>query len=128
MTIVLPAQDPAFYRDAFGKWRVSNPQTLFEAYFPYDSQPLLFDLLEEGTGTLTHQTSYCDLDVTASVGSRVVKQSKRYMNYQPGSAPAPCVLRESFLLPWIFGRHSCYQAIPCRRPSIRRESPLQQVH
>jgi hypothetical protein len=87
VAIIIPAEEPAFYRDSFGKWRVSNPSTLFEAHFIYDEQPMLFDTIEDGSATLTHNSgSYLDLDVTAVASDRVVHQSKRYCNYQPGKS------------------------------------------
>lgn len=87
MSIIIPAVEPAFYRDAFGKTRVSNPQTLFDASFTHDEQELLFDEKLVLAGTITRNAgSYLVMDITAQTGDRVVKQSKRYVNYQPGKS------------------------------------------
>jgi len=76
-----------FFRDAFGKTRVSNPVTLFDANFINSDQELLFDEKLVGTGTIIRNVgSYLVLDVPAVASDRVVKQSKRYVNYQPGKS------------------------------------------
>lgn len=72
--------------DLFDRVKISQPQTLFDCAFLYDKEPLLFDELTATGGAATWQAnkSCVDMAVTSSAGSRVVRQSKRYLPYQPG--------------------------------------------
>lgn len=74
--------------DAFGRQRVSNPETLFDMSHLYDKQPLYVEELLVTGGTTTHlpNEAAVRMSVTTSVGSRVVRQTKRYFNYQPGKS------------------------------------------
>lgn len=74
--------------DAFGRLRVSNPETLFDSKQLYDKSPLFFD--EETSGgseTSSHSTTNAGttMSVTAN-GEYVIRQSKQRMNYQPGKS------------------------------------------
>lgn len=73
--------------DAFGRLRVSNPASVFDAKQIYDNNPLLFSELEEGSGTVTYdsQTASSKLAITPA-GGRALRQTKRYLNYQPGKS------------------------------------------
>lgn len=70
----------------FGRVETESPQTIFDCAFLDDKEPLLWDELTatSGTATFTTNGSCIDLAVTSSVGSRVVRQTKRYLPYQPG--------------------------------------------
>lgn len=78
--------------DAFGRWRVSNPQTIFDSkLLGSDKQPLFWDeALESGAGitstTPTPAKPY--LDVVSSDGTAGVftRQTFRRFNYQPGKS------------------------------------------
>lgn len=74
--------------DAFGRQRVSAPETLFDLSHLYDKQPLYVEELLVTGGTTTHlpNEAAVRMDVTTTVGSRVVRQTKRYFNYQPGKS------------------------------------------
>lgn len=75
--------------DAFGRLRVSEPFTIFDSKQIYDSQPLLFltDTASGGAVTYDKNTASSRLTtVGANVGSRAIRQSKRYFNYQPGKS------------------------------------------
>jgi len=72
--------------DLFDRVKVSAPVTLFDCAFLDDKEPLLWDELTATGGTATHQTNGAcvDMVVSGSVGSRVVRQTRRYIPYQPG--------------------------------------------
>lgn len=75
--------------DAFGRFRVSSPITLFEAQFQYDNQPLLFTTSLSGTGTVAKTSGESSLTLatggTAS-GATAINQTKIYLRYQPGKS------------------------------------------
>lgn len=74
--------------DAFGRQRVSHPETLFDMNHIYDKQPLYVEevLTSGGTGTHLPNEAAVQMAVTTTVGSRVVRQTKRYFNYQAGKS------------------------------------------
>ena len=73
--------------DAFGRARMSQPYTLFDSQNRYaaDNQ---FDTSTATGGSTTYQAneSTVDLNVTASSGSQVVRQTYRNFPYQPGKS------------------------------------------
>lgn len=85
--------------DAFGRWRVSNPETLFDSKNIFDdpdlastveNQTLFYDNQEtsgSGTGT-TYNTnkSSQSLTVSASTAGTRIRQTKMRFNYQPGKS------------------------------------------
>ncbi len=75
--------------DAFGRARVSSPQTLFNTSFEYDLQPLLMQTITSGTGTVTKTTNASSATLstggTAS-GARADLLSKGYYRYEPGKS------------------------------------------
>lgn len=76
--------------DAFGRLRVSNPQTLFDSKQLYDSQALFWDDQETsggGTGS-SHSVANATttISVSASTAGTRVRQTFRRMNYQPGKS------------------------------------------
>lgn len=73
--------------DAFGRLRVSNPQTIFEAKTVYDAQPLYFAEAQTG-GAAAGSWSATDASVTLTVAANQtsVRQSRRYLSYQPGKS------------------------------------------
>lgn len=75
-------------QDAFGRLRVSNPQTLFDGKHLYDSNPLLYDGYTTGSGAsvgVPGTTAQIVLSVNAN-GSKTIRQSRRYLVYQPGKS------------------------------------------
>lgn len=74
--------------DAFGRQRVSAPETLFDLSHLYDKQPLYVEELLVTGGTTTHlpNEAAVRMDVTTTAASRVVRQTKRYFSYQPGKS------------------------------------------
>ncbi len=76
--------------DAFARLRVSNPQTIFDSKQIADNQPLFWDDAEvsgAGTATLynTNQAS-TTISVSASTAGKRVRQSRRWLAYQPGKS------------------------------------------
>ncbi|MEE9573487.1 MAG: hypothetical protein V3W20_10595, partial [Candidatus Neomarinimicrobiota bacterium] len=67
------------YLDAFGRIRVSNPFSIFDATHLYDKQPFLFDEIIDGGATSILNTDQSVIDMTVSSASdRVLRQSFRY--------------------------------------------------
>lgn len=84
--------DRAAARDAFGRYRVSEPTTLFDSkLLAGDKSPLLWDEeLVSGAGitgsTPTASKPYEDFVSTVSTAGRFVRQTRRRFNYQPGKS------------------------------------------
>ncbi len=78
--------------DAFGRWRVSNPQTIFDSkLLGADDAPLFWDeALESGAGitatTPTADKPYIDLVSTNITAGVFTRQTFRRFNYQPGKS------------------------------------------
>lgn len=76
--------------DAFGRQRVSEPQSLLAGKNILDNQPLLFDDQEvsgSGTGSTWDQdAASVSLDVSATTAGKRVRQSKWRPAYQPGKS------------------------------------------
>lgn len=73
-------------QDAFDRFRVSNPSTLFDYHAVFDKNPAKIEELLVNTGSSTHSTdSYVSMAVTADT-DRVVRQSREYILYQPGKS------------------------------------------
>lgn len=75
-------------RDAFSRMRVSNPDTLMEAKFHYNKDPMDWDELvaNSGTAVLNQDESAILMTVTATDESRVVRQHHGYHPYEPGKS------------------------------------------
>lgn len=74
--------------DAFGRLRVSDPQTLFDYQAQYDAGPLFWENVLTGSGTATHvaNTTSVALAVSDASGDKVVRQTREYIRYQPGKS------------------------------------------
>lgn len=65
--VVVPTtRDDDFLSDAFQRLRVSNTDQRLDVEFIYDKQPLLFDEITGGTGSVSHNAN--SRDVTLAVG------------------------------------------------------------
>ena len=73
--------------DGFGKLRVTNPKTLFDAKQLSDKLPQVFDEVINGTGTSVWQKddSYTKM-TTSAAGDYVIRQTSTHFNYQPGKS------------------------------------------
>jgi hypothetical protein len=82
-----PAITPATM-DAFGRLRVSELQTIFDAKTIYDDAPLYFVNNTAGGGTVVFAlaTASNALTVPGGAGARATRQSRRYLDYQPGKS------------------------------------------
>ncbi|KKN14933.1 hypothetical protein LCGC14_0991200 [marine sediment metagenome] len=74
--------------DAFGRWRVSNPTSLFDSQLQYNDAPVLWQTILFGGGTTTHLPDESCLELTCGTtsGDRVIRQTFEYFRYQPGKA------------------------------------------
>lgn len=83
---ILAADSPSI--DAFGKWRVSQPTTLFDSKQIVDSGSFTFDTKNYGgaTGKWNSGSADTTLTVTNISGSRSIRQTKRIFVYQPGKS------------------------------------------
>ncbi len=74
--------------DAFGRQRVSNPQTLFDSKQIFDNQPLFWDDSEVSGGSTTsvHSVDRASslMGVAATTAGLRVRQTFQRFNYQPG--------------------------------------------
>lgn len=72
--------------DAFSRWRVSTPTTLFESTFRYDLAPLQYEQITS-SGSIAHDAtnSAADLSISAATGLAAM-QSYRWIRYQPGKS------------------------------------------
>lgn len=76
--------------DAFARWRVSNPVTLFDSKQIHDNQPLFWDDSEvTGSGTGSSHSSdeaATTISVGATTAGKRVRQTFQRFNYQPGKS------------------------------------------
>ena len=73
--------------DAFDRFRVSEPTTLFELNHIDNKRPRLVDEIVTGSGVSTHNMgSYCKMEVGSSGPGRVIRQTFEYIPYQPGKS------------------------------------------
>jgi len=83
--------------DAFGRARSSSPYTLFDSQNRYEKNDLFAESTATGgTVTYTANESTVNLNVTASSGSEVVRQTYRSFAYQPGKS---LLVMNTFVMP-----------------------------
>lgn len=86
--IIRAADSPSI--DAFGRWRVSEPETLFDTKLILDNAPLRWDDAEvSGSGTSsTYNTNQASVTIAVSnlTAGKRVRQSKRRLGYQAGKS------------------------------------------
>jgi len=79
-----------FSIDAFGRWRVSEPDTLFDSKQIFDDLPLIYDDQQvSGTGTSSTHSPFkaaTIMAVSATTAGKRVRQSFMRLNYQPGKS------------------------------------------
>jgi len=76
--------------DAFGRLRVSEPFSIFDSTFLYDTQPLTWTSSTVGAGAVTYNANKASVDLilgTAS-GDSAIFQTRRYFKYHPGVSQA----------------------------------------
>ena len=69
--------------DSFGLQEVASPQSIFDAQFTYDLQPLLYEQVT-ANGTITHDTTNRAAVITSTGVGNTFLQSYEYFRYQPG--------------------------------------------
>ncbi|MCA9329389.1 hypothetical protein KDA11_01995 [Candidatus Saccharibacteria bacterium] len=73
--------------DAFGRLRVAEPTTLFDAKFQYNKQPEEWDEITSGTGGIAYTLEYPYISLSVNAGTgKAVRQTRRYHTYQPGKS------------------------------------------
>ena len=76
--------------DAFGRSRVSEPETIFDSKLLHDKAPLFWDeQITDGGGSPTsvHTPSQASVTMTVNdTGDKVIRQTKVRPNYQPGKS------------------------------------------
>jgi hypothetical protein len=74
--------------DIFGRVKTSYHQNIYDADFEYGSQPLRWESLTAGSGTVTHlpATGGVRMRVTTASGDIAMRQSRPYHRYQPGKS------------------------------------------
>jgi hypothetical protein len=75
--------------DAFQRLRVSEAVTIFDSQFQYDLQPLLWEISNTGSSTVTHLSAQASAYMTTTTtGDYAILQTKQYHRYQPGKSNA----------------------------------------
>lgn len=76
--------------DAFGRQRISQPETIFDSKQLYDNQPLFWDDQEVSGGSTTSShsvnTASTTIGVADGVAGKRVRQTFMRFNYQPGKS------------------------------------------
>lgn len=74
--------------DAFGRFRVAEPHTLFDSTLRYSDDTREWDTAVVTGGSVTHlpNESTMAMDVTTAANARVVRETKRVFVYQPGKS------------------------------------------
>lgn len=82
-TIIQP--NPRF-SDVLGRLKVASQQNIYDADFEYGPQPLRWEALNFGGGTVLHQPTRggVRLSITTASGDIAIRQSRPYHRYQPG--------------------------------------------
>jgi len=77
------------YNDAFQRLRISNTDQRFDAEFIYDLQPLIFDNISEGAGSVAHRPNSRDVLLAANnvlVGNSGGLRQNWHNPYTPGNS------------------------------------------
>jgi len=107
-TLEIPVQyGDTMQLDAFGRLRTSESNVLLDSKLNYDLQPLLWESVTSGGGSVTHDADNAAavMSVPAAAGAQVIRQTRRYWQYRAGQSllvtmtsvfgePVPGVLRE----------------------------------
>jgi len=87
MSYLTTLQVPPAYQDAFGRLRVSEPRTLHDSNFYSNRHTHEWAELTSGGGAVAYTPGFPSVNLTSSgAASRVVRQSRRYVPYQPGKS------------------------------------------
>jgi hypothetical protein len=74
--------------DAFGRLRISSPHTIFDNSFSVDDKPRIWGTVtaNSGTAVFVSNISAIDMGVSTALGSKSVRTTKQYFQYQPGKS------------------------------------------
>ena len=74
--------------DSFGRLRTSDSNVLLDSQLDFDLQPLLWQNVLTGGGSVTHDEpdATAVLAVTAAAGDEVIRQTRRYWKYRAGQS------------------------------------------
>lgn len=74
--------------DVFGRLKTTQHQNIYEADFEYSTQPLRWEGLTAGSGTITHlpEQGGVRMRLTTASGDVTIRQSRPYHRYQPGKS------------------------------------------
>lgn len=72
-------------RDAFQRFRVSNPYTLFDSQNRYDVSDLFFSNVS-GTGSVTYIANESSVALNTGTSGTVIRQTRNVFGYQPGKS------------------------------------------
>lgn len=74
--------------DAFGRLRVSNPETLFESQHEYDKNDLFWSEKTVGSSSSAHvpDESLVRMTVGSNTNDSIIRQTLQYWRYQPGKS------------------------------------------
>jgi len=75
-------------RDNLGRLRTSRHQNIYDADFEYGPQPLRWEGLTSGSGTITHLPGEggVRMRLTTTSGDVTIRQTRPYHRYQPGKS------------------------------------------
>lgn len=75
-------------RDAMGRVKMSRGQNVYDADFEYSPQPLRWETLNIGTGSITHLPGEggIRMSIGTASGDTNIRQSRPYHRYQPGKS------------------------------------------
>lgn len=81
--------------DAFGRLRVSTPDTIFDSKLSFGKLPVYWDEVVSANATSTHVEVNACVDMTVSANNAyVIRQTRQRWNYQPGkSALLTCTFK-----------------------------------
>lgn len=87
-TITAGSIDSAYGSDAFGRQRVAQPFTLFDAQLKYTKRTDLFDedITAGGSTNYLVNESSLEMSVGTASGDRAIRESKNVFPYQPGKS------------------------------------------
>lgn len=81
-------REPVAFNDVLGRAKVSRHQNIYDADFEYGAQPLRWEVLTAGAGTVTHLpgSGAVRMRLTTAAGDLTIRQSRPYHRYQPGKS------------------------------------------
>lgn len=81
------AAGDSFSIDAFGRWRVSDPYTIFDSKMISDKQELYFDEITNGSATATFNPGDASVSLAvAADGDYAIRQTYMRFDYQPAKS------------------------------------------